>query len=342
MNYIKSKQGISSFCISDNQYIYTTINKEILLNDVVLFQSKESLQEIYCVNEVVYTNTINGYGVVIDISNKKIIYLQNEFLKYLDNKFKITFENGKSKIFSKDNQTITIKESKIFRFIIQKNTSRFLYYEGTFFDTLNHKIIYSSLLKNETYFIFLLSTLGSWLDGEIEKPYQVSEFCDIYNKILISTLNNGDILLLDIEKGEPIKLFKETKIIGGLFQKEENSPIYIGLKFKTYIEINIEKAEIIKKIDLEQYFKQKFNRSTLVPINTTIYQNELIYFIADTNIVGVFDPNKTEVIDYYEFNFENKQTMLKGGKENLQVKDNNIYCLDNQNTLYTLSFTSPS
>ena len=49
-----------------------------------------------------------------------------------------------------------------------------------------------------------------------------------------------------------------------------------------------------------------------------------------------------KVIDFYEFKFENKHTMLKGGKENLQVKDHSIYCLDNQNNLYTLNYAQLS
>ena len=189
---------------------------------------------------------------------------------------------------------------------------------------------------------FPLSLLDTLQVGSKEVPYKVSEFCDIYKNILITTFTNGDILLLDIEKGKPIKLFEGTKIKEGLFQKEENSSIYLGLKFKTYIEIDVEKQEIIKQLDLEEYFKKKFNRSILVPINTTIYRNGLIYFIADTNIVGVFNPKTIDVVDFYEFEFENKQTMLKGGKENLQVNGTNIYCLDNQHNLYTLEFNPPS
>jgi hypothetical protein len=335
MNLINSKPNIKQFDINSNIILFVdgklnSIDVNEKVDSFVVFD-KETLI-IY--NSKEKKAQLNFPNIPVNFGYKKFSASKSHFLLYDRESLDLnTFTHTKEAIYSIPNKKIIYQGAIIGNVILNNYVV----------DGIGKKYIsIFSVNKKTTMSSFTLYSLGSWLDGEIEKPYQVSEFCDIYNKILISTLNNGDILLLDIEKGEPIKLFKETKIIGGLFQKEENSPIYIGLKFKTYIEINIEKAEIIKKIDLEQYFKQKFNRSTLVPINTTIYQNELIYFIADTNIVGVFDPNKTEVIDYYEFNFENKQTMLKGGKENLQVKDNNIYCLDNQNTLYTLSFTPPS
>ncbi len=276
----------------------------------------------------------------INIENKKIEYTQNNFLKYLDPNFKIISQGKNTVIHYLKENIKTIKPIKLFIYLINKD--KLVYYAGNNLTSKNLNINSTSLISNEDYFSFPLSSLDMLQVGSKEAPYKVSEFCDIYNNILITTFTNGDILLLDVDKGESIKFFKDTKIKEGLFQKEENSPIYIGLKFKTYIEIDVEKSEIIKQIDLEEYFKKIFKRSTLVPINTTIYKNGLIYFIADTNIVGAFNPKTMEVVDFYEFEFKNKQTMLKGGKENLQVKGSKIYCLDNQNNLHELEFNPQS
>lgn len=306
-------QKIQSFCLLKDDIVYSTIDHKIYLNDELLYESDKDIQQIHFNGLNAYTNTIYGDSLEINVENKKIEYTQNNFLKYLDPNFKIISQGKNSVIQNLKENIKIIKPFKLFIYLINKE--KLIYYAGNNLTAKNLSINSTSLISNEDYFSFPLSSLNTLPVDSKETSYKVSEFCDIYKNILITTFTNGDILLLDIEKGKPIKLLEDTKIKEGLFQKEENSSVYLGLKFKTYIEIDVEKQEIIKQLDLEEYFKKKFNRSILVPINTTIYRNGLIYFIADTNIVGVFNPKTIDVVDFYEFEFENKQTILKGGKE---------------------------
>jgi len=187
---------------------------------------------------------------------------------------------------------------------------------------------------------FPLDNLGTWQDGAVEKPYRVSEFSGIYKNTLICTMNSGGILLLDIDKGVPKQFFKEAKVRGGIFRKEENSPIFWGLKHYTFIEINAETGELIRQVNIEDELKRVADISSESPswlsVGTSVYQDGLFYFYGDKNFLGIFDPVNEEIIDYHWFKFENKHTQLKGGVENLQVKENEIYCLDTANTLHVL------
>lgn len=188
---------------------------------------------------------------------------------------------------------------------------------------------------------FSLSILGSWLDGGIEKPYQVAEFCEIYKTTLVCTMTNGAILLLDIETGEIKAFFKDAKVKGGVFQKEENSPIFLGLKHYTFLELNAQTGEIIRQVDIQNELKRirniPYESPCWISVGTSIYQDGLFYFYGDTNLIGIFDPNSEKIIDYHEFEFDKKQyQQLKGGVENLQVKDGKIYCLDTLGNLYEI------
>ena len=52
----------------------------------------------------------------------------------------------------------------------------------------------------------------------------------------------------------------------------------------------------------------------------------------------IFNPETLKIEDFHEFDFDfrSKAQQLKGGSENLQVKDNKIYCLDTLGNLYEL------
>jgi len=190
--------------------------------------------------------------------------------------------------------------------------------------------------------ISLTTTLGTWKDGAIEKNYQVREFSGIYKNTLVCTLNSGGVLLLDIEKGEVKAFFKDAKIQGGIFQKEKDNSIFIGLKHTTFIEFDAGTGQIIRHVSIQDELKrieQEANKKgRWVTVGTSVYKNGLIYFYSETDMLCVFNPETLLIEDFYEFDFDfhSKGQQLKGGKENLQVNDGKIYCLDTLGNLYEL------
>lgn len=103
--------------------------------------------------------------------------------------------------------------------------------------------------------IFQLSTLGTWIDGAIAMPYQVSEFSGIYENTLVCTLNSGGVLLLDIEM-EKLNHFLRRQNTWWSFSKKPDSPIFIGLKHITFIEINAGTGELLRQVDIEEELKE--------------------------------------------------------------------------------------
>lgn len=192
---------------------------------------------------------------------------------------------------------------------------------------------------NEIKTLYELSELES-NEGKTQKALKVVEFSGVYENILACTLNNGGILLVDIEKGNIKKYFKDAGVRLNFYPMKNGNPNFVGLNHNNFIEIDVHKAEIIRQINLDDQLKKIKSIPEQSPnstfINTSIYNNNLIYFIADKNIVGVFDPESTEITQHYILNFEEKSTTLKIGKENLQIKDNRIFVLDTSETLHIL------
>jgi hypothetical protein len=186
-----------------------------------------------------------------------------------------------------------------------------------------------------------LSTLGTWLDGAIEKPFQVAEFSGIYEKTLVCNLNSGAVLLLDIENAQNYTLLPEARFPRKMFPKKGEPSIYKGLMGRRYIEIDIISKKLVKEVSIEQQLRNikkiPDEQTCWFSIGFSVLYDELYYFICETNFIGVFDPNEGKIIDYHEFEFDKKQyQQLKGGEENLQVKDGNIYCLDTLGNLFEL------
>ena len=335
------KKNIRHFCLTNENILHSTLDNLIFINDEKIYESNKNLQNIYFRGSNAYTNTDDGDSLEINIKNKNIQLIENEFLKYVDYSFKIITKDKKTIIQCIDGNLTTLKLFRIFIYLLDKNSKNLIYYEGNNLTNSEINIKVTSLIKDEDYLSFPVSSLGTWLDGSLKKPYQVSEFSGIYNKTLVCTMSSGAVLLLDIEKGTVKQFFKDAKVRSGIFQKEENSPIFMGLKHYTFIEINAETCEMLRQIDIQEELKRVANIPKENPcwltVGTSIYQNGLFYFYGDTNLLGIFDPITEKIIDYHWFDFDKKKhQQLKGGIENLQVKDEKIYCLDTLGNLYEL------
>lgn len=325
------EKNISRFRLTPKGIVKLIDFKEIILNDNSLFISNIGLQELYYNNNLLYTNNDNGEGLLFNLSDKSKIIFHNEYIKQISNNFIVSFIEGKTKILNTLSQ-----ESVFYPYKILKS----FFYEQQKCLVIDHKseksIIFSKIKNPLSILSFPLSTLGTWHDGAIEKPYQVAEFSGIYENTLVCTMTNGDLLLLDIQTGE-VKFFLKNCIAYNL-QQIDDSPIFCGLYGYSFVKINATTGEILNSIDLKPLWKELGRNSDehYVYIGVCIYHNGLLYFL-NRNTVGIFDPSTCKIIDFQEFEFDcNQGQQLKGGKENLQVKDGKIYCLDTLGNLYEL------
>lgn len=310
--------------------------KNLVLEENIILESKIGLQELFLSSNFLYSNTDNGEGILLNLLDKNFSILKNEYVRQITSNHIVSFVDNKTKILNIHSDETVFYPYKVLRSILYEQQKTLI------IDLKSEKsIIFSNIINPLSSISFPLSTLGTWLDGAVEKPYQVAEFSEIYEKTLVCTMNNGGVLLLDIYKGEVKAFFKDAKVRGGVYQKEENSPIFLGLKHYTFIELNAETGEIIRQVDIQNELKRMGRIPDESPcwlsVGTSIYQDGLFYFYGDTNLIGVFDPITEKIIDYHEFEFDKKQyQQLKGGVENLQVKDGKIYCLDSLGNLYEL------
>ena len=320
---------VKYFCVHNNK-LCTIKNRDIFLNNKVIFQSDYDFQEVYSNGKALYSNFVNGGGIIVSL-NDAVQEISDCVIKLIDHDCIILGTSSETLIYKNDSLEAKV-DRRIFKFSFDRNGNKLVYLIKK-----EQEIISFSIGNNMTISTFPLSTLGTWLDGEIEKPYELSEFCGIWKNTLVCTLNNGDVLLVDIEKGEVIRRFEETNLLRNLHQKSNGSPIFWGLNFMSFVEINVSNGELLRKLKLEDYLRDYFERSSLVAFNTAISLKDLFYFQASTNIVGIFNPVTAQIMDYHEFDFDkSKGQQLKGGKENLQVKDGKIYCLDTLGNLYEL------
>lgn len=321
---------------------------QIYINAFLFTDGKFNKKPIY--QQVKYFHKFDEEYLLLD-NNQKIIN-QNNFPNIPNNYFFKLYSSSSSYFILVDESSLnletflntseaiySIEEKKI---IFQNGIIGNRIFEDYAIDGIGQNSIQIFCISKKLKLSSLpLSTLGTWQDGIIEKPYQVAEFCGIYDNTLVCTMTNGAILLLDIEKGEVKSFFNETKVRGGIFQKEESSPLFLGLKHYTFIEINAESGELLKQIDIQNELKRVADIPSESPcwlgVGTSIYQDGLFYFFGDTNFLGIFDPISEKIIDHHWFGFDKKQhQQLKGGVENLQVKDGKIYCLDTLGNLFEL------
>lgn len=327
---LKSKRtSVNAFSIETQAYIQNSKYIKDINNDLVVCIIEDANRILSFNNELIITDSLNkAYKKNGDLFlNERIIDIINNYILVYNKspKYYAIYDNSLSCLFSESNG--------FGRQVFGK------YIVAGIGDAEN--VLIRDISKNKIICSFKLESLGTWLDGSVNTSYCVAEFSGIYESTLACTMTNGAVLLLDIEKGEVKAFFKEAKVRGGIFQRENNDPIFLGLKHYTFIEINVETGELKRQVDIQNELKRIANIPSQSPcwlgVATSVFVDGLFYFIGDTNFVGVFDPVTEKIIDYHWFEFDKKQyQQLKGGIENLQIKDGKIYCLDTLSNLYEL------
>lgn len=327
MKIIEKIININSFNIEANVFLYEngeislTSNFsnigyfDILSNGILLLDNNQKV-----INTNSYPNISNNFIWCFGTVSKSFLLLVDESSLDFD-----TFKYTKSAVYSVSEQKKICSSSVVGDVIFD---------DYVFAGLGDTEISYYKIEAEPIPVTFSLSNLDN--SGQ---EYKVMEFSGFYKNIMVCTLNSGGILLLDIEKCEVKSFFEEALITRNLFPKSEGSHIYYGLSHDTFIEIDVEQGVIIRKISIEDELKRVANISIELEnwsfIGSAIYKDGYFYFYSDDNILGVFDPKSEKVIDNYQFSFE-RYVQFKAGKENLQVKNGKVYCLDTSNTLHIL------
>jgi len=181
---------------------------------------------------------------------------------------------------------------------------------------------------------FDLNLLGTFQDGATKKKIQVMHFCGVHKNTLVVTMTNGGILLLDTLTGKPVQFFIDAQMRLNLNIAEDKSSLYYGFNHTTFIEIDVEKREVIRKLNIEKILLDSIDSKILKFVNYSIVQDGLIYFIAGNDTVGFFDPVIEKIIWKYKFEFEQKGTILKAESKGLQVYEDSLYVLDTAGDLH--------
>ncbi len=332
--------NIENFNVNEDNFIYFTTNSELFLNYKKNISNKLIGGYIYDKNKIVIINEIDQVFCDLDFSIIKEFKNNDLFfdLKNIVSKNTIFKENGniicnwyifnsailefEQKLFSGDYGTplLVIKEKIIILFQIKNEVISF-----DFFGNISWEFSLNDFQINQ---------------NNSDKVIEVSQFSGIYKNKIILTLNTGAVLVLNANNGQILKYWDDLKIRYWLVPSESECNIFWGLSHQTFIEIDCETESLVVNLDLTQQLIIIENIPDESPnycfITTSVVFKNLIYFISNKNILGVFNPLLKEIIWTHKFNFENKSTILKGGTENLQINDTHIYTLDSEGTLHII------
>lgn len=338
----EEKKNVKAFILAKNLIVQQ--GKEIIVGDVQVKKKYKSKVDFILFKNNIFIDDKEGNYMIID-KNSNILAEGDDsaFFNINDNVIGIQsiIKDGLVTKISEDGFSVLFEKLNLKQFSIDSlfQENKYIYKQS------NQEILFLDIGNNTTT-KYALTSLGTWQDGVVEKNYEVRDFSGIHGNTLVCTLNSGGILLLDIEKGEVKAIFKDAKIQGGVFQKEKGSSIFIGLKHTTFIEFDAGTGQIIRHLiiqdELKRIEQESNKKGRWATVGTSIYENGLIYFYSETDMVCVFNPETLKIEDFYEFDFDYrfKAQQLKGGAENLQVKGKKIYCLDTTNTLHVLEMNS--
>ena len=181
------------------------------------------------------------------------------------------------------------------------------------------------------------SDFGTYYSGAIEREDKIVNYAGNFKDHLLFSLESGGTLILNAANGNLIKHWPNTFVTHNL-RPTLHSAVFWGISYMTFIEVDADRGVLNVQFDLTEELKRMANIPAESPnwvgIHTGVIHDNLIYFLADINYLGIFDPSQKKIIWWHKFQFEIKSTMLKNGTESFCVTNNKIYVLDNSNTLH--------
>ncbi len=184
---------------------------------------------------------------------------------------------------------------------------------------------------------FKLSNLGTWFDyDKTEKPFQILKILGIHKKEIFIYLNNGHILVLNLETGKKTAVIANDKNINqGFFSGSFSSNIQfdainnklVQLFRKTYTELDLDSKKVT------QYEISDLKQLNLENTSNFVFDDEFIYF-TDKNEkkLGKLNRENLKIQWTYSFNKTLQNSNVYG--RTLKIKGNYFYVLDNNQTLH--------
>ena len=287
-------------------------------------------------NKIYVTHWDNNYSI-IDLTTEKLIETNKSkaFFKISESLIGLSYIESDKEYFGlldKENNLIT-------KFKIQFCSTQSTLVSNIWVGLLDlHTLIGYNIFIKELLWEIPLKNLGKYKSGVEEKDYRISQFAGSYKKKILATLYNGGIMMADVETGSIIKFWPNTKLEYWLSPSKNNSHIFWGLNHKTFIEIDAEKEIIVRQIDIEKTIKESFQipdeTQLYIFVNTSRVYDGLIYFKADKDLIGVFDPSNEKILWKYKFEFGRSGAFIPAGQDAIQVNGANLYVMDNKGTLY--------
>ena len=333
MKIISNKQNVRFIRINKDALTYIGTDNAVYHNNEVVYESDENLQELYAFESFLYTNTSkNGDGILMQLLTKTNQFFKGKYINKIFEKFILLEEGNQTRITEIDkieSHDGIIFQFRIFIYLIKLSKDILINSDHDFF--INKSII--NLYKLSTgnkIWSFDLKVLGTW--GKESKPYMIGEFSGIHENTLICTLQNGNILLLDLITGELKHIFENAKIISGLIQKENS--VFWGAKYTEFVEVDVDKQITLRQISLESEFNRMLTVTNGEPgwfaIAKSFFYDGLFYFNSDS-IIGILDPIEIKIIDFMKLELTESSVI-----KDVQVNGYLIYCLETKGNLTIL------
>ena len=336
------RKNINNFTHTGNEIFYTqessiyTFNLRTKENDL-LFESEEKLQEIYFRNDMAFTNTIHGDGILI--ANDEVHFLKGFNIRdVLGDHELLCFHDKKTVIYDFANQTIkSFMQDKAFKYYLD---SRQIFY------AVENSIKSCDLTNSEFLWEFDVSELGKFIPN-FRTEYELGKATKIvgtYRNQIIASITAQKIIGLDVDSGrllwvkDSIDLNSTndssiTSLQGNnRILDQQNGLIHIFQgKFFTTLNIDTQKTEVKWYSEKKVYIRQ-----------ASILDNCKILFTAhrpenagNDDMVGVFDIKRNSIIWHHVLDFE-KGGFIPYSRTAILAHENNIFVLDFQGNLYVI------
>lgn len=220
-------------------------------------------------------------------------------------------------------------------------------FTGGIYYFINNKVIRNSkgnviscndVLDGTVLWTFSLSHFGPWTDRQgKQKNVFVNSLLGAYQSDFWIGLNNGKVLLLDLETGNQKAIIgdpyfnysylKEVFPATGAMRIDHRKNVVIGLFMSSYWEVDT------KTLSVSHYdMKEHFNACQIYSFGDFDFDDQYIYFYDKDNCkIALFDRGERMVKWQYTLKQRNE---VKVFPMELQKHGDNLYVLDNMNTLH--------
>lgn len=316
--------------IADDKILLLHCNGNLSINGFDYnFIEKKFLGDFFVHNEdTIIAQSYNGYFYVISLQSKSIsknIGYYNYFIKgEIGIFFFDVLSDTLKKIFNDKIISLGFKHNG---YLIEQNYIEIV--------DLQKLIKVSDFITQNLVWQFSFSSLGTYMDGALEREYKLQKFCGNYCNKLILVLENSDVLLLDANTGKLLQHFKDVYFNYYSTPKAEGSNLYWSLVGKHFTEIDVENQVVTRQLNLEaellRHNAQDPKNTFYVFIKRIVVYKELIYFYTSDNQLGIFSPQEEKIIWFLKMDIGQPSGNFF---TDIQVNDTNIYVLDYEGMLH--------